>query len=206
MSLILERLLVLISPLLAAAATGKKKTAGRPAKRSTARSKPARAATPRAGKAPTRAGRRGTARTKSTGGKSATRAGGSREKAAAPVSPAPAAPAARPPEPPPQLVPPTQRAILLAPQNGKFTDTVYPRFRWLSVGGATRYEVAWSEDPNFADAQTVISIATEAAVPLEKPLKAETTYYWRVRGGNQAGWGPWSPAASFRVLEETPSA
>lgn len=97
---------------------------------------------------------------------------------------------------------PTGRAILLAPENDKFTDTLYPTFRWLSVGGAARYEVVWSEEPNWAQAHPVISIATEAAVPVEKPLRAGVTYYWRVRGGNEGGWGPWSAISSFRVLDE----
>ncbi len=49
----------------------------------------------------------------------------------------------------------------------------------------------------------LIRPATEATVPVEKPLIVGAIYYWRVRGGNDAGWGPWSPVSSFRVLEET---
>ncbi len=201
MSWIAERLLVLASPLFAAAATGKKKTATKPAKRSVTRGKSARARTRQPEKAPTRATRRAATRGKTAEATSAPRPAGARDKTTVPAVPAapvhPAAPTGSAPRP----VAPTARAILLAPQNGKFADSIYPQFRWLSVGGATRYEVAWSEDPNFAGAYSVISIATEAAVPLEKPLRPEVTYYWRVRGGNEAGWGPWSPAASFRVLE-----
>ncbi|MBI3912779.1 MAG: hypothetical protein HY327_01090, partial [Chloroflexi bacterium] len=35
-------------------------------------------------------------------------------------------------------VPPTGRAILISPENGKYVDNLNPSFRWLSVGGATR--------------------------------------------------------------------
>lgn len=107
-------------------------------------------------------------------------------------------------EPAQKPVAPTGRAILLSPENDKFTDSLYPTFRWLSVGGAARYEVVWSEEPNWAQAHPVISIATEAAVPVEKPLRVGATYYWRVRGGNEGGWGPWSTISSFRVLDEAP--
>lgn len=117
-----------------------------------------------------------------------------------PVQPAVAKPA--PAEPLPKPVPPTGRAILLAPENQKFSDSLHPTFRWLSVGGATRYETAWSEDSHFTQSHQVISIATEATVPVEKPLRLGGTYYWRVRGGNESGWGPWSATSSFRVLEE----
>jgi len=119
----------------------------------------------------------------------------------------PAAPAVAPKpvesEPPPKPVPPIGRAILLSPENEKFVDSFHPTFRWLSVGGATRYEIAWGEDPAFHVCHAIFSISTEAAVPVEKPLSLGKAYYWRVRGGNESGWSPWSAVASFRVLEET---
>lgn len=105
-------------------------------------------------------------------------------------------------EPAPKPVPPSGRAILLSPENDKFSETLHPTFRWLSVGNATRYEVAWSEEPNLTQSHSVVSIATEAAVPVEKPLRLGITYYWHVRGGNEGGWGPWSATISFRVLDE----
>lgn len=114
-----------------------------------------------------------------------------------------AAPKAVAAEPPPKPVPPIGRAILLSPGNDKLVDNLHPTFRWLSVGGATRYEIAWSEDPSLSSSHTIFSIATETAVPAEKPLRFGKTYYWRVRGGNESGWGPWSVIASFRVMEET---
>ncbi len=124
---------------------------------------------------------------------------------AAPPAKTPTAPPAHPSPPKPKPAPPTGRAILLSPENNKFADSRYPKFRWLSVGGATRYEVAWSESPDFSDSFTIVSIATEATVPAQEPLSVGLTYYWRVRGGNESGWGPWSPAASFQVLEEPPA-
>ena len=103
----------------------------------------------------------------------------------------------------PKPVPPAGRAILLSPENEKFSESLNPTFRWLSVGGATRYEVAWSEEPNVSQAHSIVSLKTEAAVPVEKPLRLGVNYYWRVRGGNEGGWGPWSAIISFRVLDET---
>ena len=118
----------------------------------------------------------------------------------------PATPAVTPkpvePEPPPKPVRPIGRAILLSPENEKFVDNFHPTFRWLSVGGATRYEVAWGEELTLTASHTLLSIATEATVPVEKSLQLGGTYYWHVRGGNESGWGPWSAIASFHVLEE----
>ena len=101
-------------------------------------------------------------------------------------------------------VAPFGRAILLVPKDGTYVDSFHPTFRWLSVGSATRYEVQWGEDTTFGNKHGTVSLATEATVPVEKPLQVGPMYYWRVRGGNDGGWGPWSPTGSFRVLEETP--
>ncbi|MCL4489497.1 MAG: fibronectin type III domain-containing protein [Chloroflexi bacterium] len=199
MSWISERLLLAATPLLAAVATRKKTVSKKSAKRPAASKARARPSGTPGTRKPTpvrpsgRAAERGkTGRTKA--GRHPASKGG--ESAPSPKPPPP------PPPPAPRPVAPTGRAILLAPINGQYTDSVYPKFRWLSVGGATRYQVVWSEDPNWGGTLSVLSIATEAAVPVEKPLRPNTIYYWRVRGGNDAGWGPWSPSGSFRVLEE----
>lgn len=102
-----------------------------------------------------------------------------------------------------QLSPPIGRALLISPEHEKFVDSLHPTFRWLSVGGATQYEIMWGEDPTFSTHHTLQSVATEAAVPRESPLEPGKTYYWRVRGGNALGWSPWSETHWFRVLEES---
>lgn len=187
---ILERLLLVFTPLLTAA-TSPKKLKTRPAARATVKAKkqPARRKAP----APAPKGK----------AKIAARGARGRAKAESPAPKAtsktkPATPFVKPP-------PPIGRAILLAPENGKYADSVVPKFRWLSVGGANRYDVVWSEEPNFSGARSTTSLATEAAVPADHPLRVGATYYWRVRGGNEGGWGPWSLAYSFQVLEAPPA-
>ncbi len=202
-----DTVIVLATPLLAAVAkkAKTKRGAAYPArKRPQAAKRPARRTVAKKAARPTAAKK--AARPKKLSGRPGVRARGRAAVGTAPLSKAPAAPPARPGPPPPKPVPPTGRAILLAPESGKFADSLHPKFRWLSVGGAARYEVAWSDRADLADSHTIVSIATEAAVPDEEPLSVGVTYYWRVRGGNESGWGPWSPAASFQVLEEPPIA
>jgi hypothetical protein len=197
MSSFLERLLVAVTvmatPLLAVAATPKKSKRPR-ATRSTSKAEPSsRAKKPKV--AP---------KSKEPPAKPARRGASSRGK---PPEPAPGKAPVRRPEPAtpqPKPVAPSGRAFLLLPENGKYANAV-PRFRWLSVGGATRYEVQWSEHPDFSGAYSTISVATGESVPEDRPLRVGQIYYWRVRGGNDGGWGPWSPAASFQVLEEPPA-
>lgn len=196
LDLILDKLLLTIAaPLLTAAPSRKSKPAKKTAKK---KAKPARA------KKTAKLIKRKFKRSATKPGKKAPL---EKKPAANTVAKHPAQPAPVKPEenePAQKPVAPTGRAILLSPENDKFTDSLYPTFRWLSVGGAARYEVVWSEEPNWAQAHPVISIATEAAVPVEKPLRVGAIYYWRVRGGNEGGWGPWSSVSSFRVLDEAP--
>jgi hypothetical protein len=205
MSLSLERLLLLAAPFFLAVSASKKKRARKPAKQKS-RPKPARTAVKRKrAKKPVRRSSRAASKKQTRVKPKKSAARGRRalptKLAPKPVTKPAAIPA--PVEPPPKPVAPVGRPILLSPEQGKYADSVNPRFRWLSVGGATRYEVNWSQDANLANAYTVISIATEAAVPVEKPLTIGATYYWRARGGNEAGWGPWSNIGSFGVIEET---
>jgi hypothetical protein len=194
LDLILAKLLLTLgTPLLTAVSSRKSKSAKKTAKK---KAKPVRA------KKITKPVARKSVRQAAARGKKATPEKKPAVNTAAkhPVQPTPVKPDEN--EPMQKPVAPTGRAILLSPENDKFTDSLHPTFRWLSVGGAARYEVVWSEEPNWAQAHPVISIATEAAVPVEKPLRVGVTYYWRVRGGNEGGWGPWSSVSSFRVLDE----
>lgn len=98
--------------------------------------------------------------------------------------------------------PPRGRALLVSPGNEQVVDSLHPTFRWLSIGGATHYEVVWGEDSTLSMPYTLQSVATEATVPRETPLQPGRTYYWRVRGGNAHGWSAWSETHWFRVPEE----
>lgn len=215
--LFLQRLLLSATPLFSAAVKGKAKQRGTPVKKKIARRTiPARSKRVK----PVKRAAHSTTREKNEKKKPAERARitplkkTDQKKLAgrAPIAPPKKAeqkPTPRPPAQPasaqdlPKPVAPSGRALLLSPENGKFTDSVHPRFRWLSVGGAARYQIEWSDKPDFSESYASVSIATEAVVPVEKPLRIGGLYYWRVRGGNEGGWGPWSAPASFRVLEET---
>lgn len=197
---LLERLLVLTTPLFAAATSGKKSTHTKTKRPGTARPTTKTTGSKGTRKTPVRATPKPALKPKGRAGKA---------ERPVPARKAPEQPAAKttPPQAKaaePKPVAPVGRAILLAPQNGNYAYSVPEfRFRWLSVGGANRYEVAWSEHPDFSGAQVVSSVATESAVP-EKSLRVGAVYYWRVRVGNAGGWGPWSDPNSFQVLETPP--
>lgn len=111
--------------------------------------------------------------------------------------------ATRPPVvqlPPPKLEAPVGAPSILLPKGGQSVASLTPIFRWMYVGSATRYEVEWSHDAHFGRGHgtTIVSLQTAITLDEAHALKSATNYQWRVRGGNDAGWGPWSGAESFR--------
>lgn len=192
----LEALLRIGAPLFAAATSSKRKPAKKASKKKIEK-KPARTRAKPAKKAQAKSPKP----TAQKGVKA--KPANTRTQATTTNKPAAASPKIERIEVLPKPPAPIGRAIPLLPENEKYVDTVHPTFRWLSVGGATRYEVQWSEDNNLAASYSVMSIATEVTIPVEKPLRVGPLYYWRVRGGNEGGWGPWSSTNSFHVLEQT---
>jgi hypothetical protein len=76
----------------------------------------------------------------------------------------------------------------------------------MYVGGATRYEVEMSRDSHFGRGHgtTIVSLQTAITLDASQALQPGTLYQWRVRGGNDAGWGPWSSPESFKAPDKLP--
>lgn len=106
--------------------------------------------------------------------------------------------------PPRPLEAPIGAPSILQPKGAGPIESLTPNLRWMYVGGATRYEIEWSSDPNFkkAHSTTIVSSQTTITLVASQELKPITNYKWRVRGGNDAGWGPWSPPELFKTPEK----
>lgn len=106
--------------------------------------------------------------------------------------------------PPRPLEAPIGAPSILLPKGGQPISSLTPNFRWMYVGGATRYEIEWSSDPNFKRAHSTTIVSSQTTLTLEQgnELKPSVNYKWRVRGGNDAGWGPWSLPESFKSPEK----
>jgi hypothetical protein len=96
---------------------------------------------------------------------------------------------------------PIQAPELFSPRAGESSDSLTPSFRWFYVGAASHYELVWSLDAHFHKAHILLTNQTAASLPPEQALVPGTTYLWRVRGGNEGGWGPWSVTRAFTTPE-----
>ena len=82
------------------------------------------------------------------------------------------------------------------------------KFQWFEVDNTTSvdgaYQVQISTTDNFADGSVVVD--TKAVFVNEYTsfnLNHTTKYYWRVRGFNEVGDGPWSETWAFNTLDFT---
>jgi photosystem II stability/assembly factor-like uncharacterized protein len=96
---------------------------------------------------------------------------------------------------------------LISPPNGATGVSLTPLLDWDSVTTAKTYRVQLSPDSSFGT--TLIDSADIVFPRLNVPsgiLNNNTLYFWRVRGINAAGEGPWSLTFRFRTIVALPSA
>lgn len=92
--------------------------------------------------------------------------------------------------------PPTAPA-LMAPADGAPGQPTNVSIRWMHADGAVDYELQVATTPEFSAA------AVHRTYESNHTLSADpgVTYYWRVRGSNAGGYGPWSSASQFSTSE-----
>ncbi len=102
-------------------------------------------------------------------------------------------------EQPPTIAPP-----LLSPRHGLVTNTQSVAFHWEPIPGATAYMLMVSGGEAFVNTifppTTVIGTGFDWTVSVP-----DGPYYWRVRGVNSGGNGPWSSEQSFTIMTVAPA-
>lgn len=98
------------------------------------------------------------------------------------------------------------QVTLTYPYNGTTGVSTFPRLTWLSASGATSYQVQISNTSSFSDivfdktttsTSIVVRLGDLASSFNGGGLWCDRQYWWRVRGINTSGTGPWSSARSF---------
>ncbi len=95
--------------------------------------------------------------------------------------------------------------VLLAPANTSTGISVTPTLSWNASSGATAYQLQVSKSAGFGtlvfDDSTIVTTSR-----LVGTLGNDTTYYWRVRAKNAAGWSSYSTTWNFTTIVAAPSA
>ncbi len=85
---------------------------------------------------------------------------------------------------------------LLSPDNGLVGASIAPNFSWAPQQTGTRYFFQLATDPGFNNIVGSVNDLNANSVG-NQVLIPNTTYYWRVRGTNLCGEGPWSEVRSL---------
>lgn len=80
---------------------------------------------------------------------------------------------------------------------GRPGASVRPTLAWTSRAPATRFTVHVATDSLFVDRVWTATGVEADSVVVGTPLAEGVRHYWRVRGHNLLGAGPWSPAYPF---------
>jgi hypothetical protein len=91
---------------------------------------------------------------------------------------------------------------LITPNNNVTVGGTSVSFSWAAASGATKYElqvIRVSDGMLFRNAFSYGTSTTQGGF-----LNDGTQFSWRVRAGNDTGWGAWSPYRNF--INETPPA
>lgn len=77
-------------------------------------------------------------------------------------------------------------------------------FRWTTTTPeVTHYWHQLAEDEQFSSTLLSDSTLTDTVATLALPLAEGSEFWWRVRAGNAAGWGPWSESRRNKLLTTT---
>jgi len=90
---------------------------------------------------------------------------------------------------------------LVAPSNNSVLSSV-PTLQWRAPAHAISYQVEVALDQNFPSVVWRTSTTSTSATPTGL---TPNTYWWRVRGVNNEGTGPWSSAWRFTILPDLQS-
>lgn len=95
------------------------------------------------------------------------------------------------------ISPPVAAPSLLSPANNSINQPATPTLDWNDVFGVQGYRLIVAVDSFFNTLiiDTTIT-ASQSTIPAGK-LTGNTPYYWRVRGYNTGGFGPWSVTWKF---------
>ena len=88
---------------------------------------------------------------------------------------------------------------IIQPSMGDFILPLINEFIWTEASRAQEYNIQFSSDSLFT---TIIKDTTGIKESRVKniTLEQESSFYWRVRGINDGGLGPWSVYSGFQTV------
>jgi hypothetical protein len=95
--------------------------------------------------------------------------------------------------------------ILDSPSNNKVKEVLQPNFKWQTVEFATKNNIQISTDSLFAITPVLDTVTALTNLIYTKGLSDNTTYYWRIRIGDDNGYGNWASKSTFQTYILAPT-
>ena len=96
---------------------------------------------------------------------------------------------------------PSSAPVLEVPADGAIDQPLNPTLWWQQMDESSYYEIELSPDPEFGSGVRSFGRSYDQYTLSKDELDPQTTYYWRMRGANRGGNGPWSAAWRFRTSD-----
>ena len=74
-------------------------------------------------------------------------------------------------------------------------------FKWGTSTGASKYWLQVNTSQAFTGTNVIDANVGSLTLSEVAGFSLGTTYYWRVRAGNDSGWSDWSPSRSFTISQ-----
>lgn len=98
-------------------------------------------------------------------------------------------------------VPLPAQVVTTAPANNQTGVALLPDLSWQAATGAAAYKVQVATDNLFTNI-VVDKTVSSLTYKVESALNVGTNYFWRVRGSNATGDGPWSTVQTFITIQQ----
>ncbi|MEX2478709.1 MAG: YCF48-related protein [Gracilimonas sp.] len=104
------------------------------------------------------------------------------------------------------IVAKAEKVTLSDPKQDSTAVKLDPEFIWQQADGANEYQLKISLSGSFNPDSLIADTTglTNTAFTFNNNLEHNTTYWWHVRGINEAGTGAWSEAWSFTTVKPIP--
>ena len=98
---------------------------------------------------------------------------------------------------------PPDVVTLLSPEDGAEDVETTPLLMWQASERAEVYELQLTDNPEFSNLLIELTDLQNTEHQIADDLESATTYFWRVRAGNQTEYSEWSESWSFTTEHAT---
>jgi hypothetical protein len=91
------------------------------------------------------------------------------------------------------------KPVLIAPAHTSTENPLWPTLQWVKDSKAISYQLQIGTSAAMTSGILLDTVMTDTALTMARKLQVNKIYYWRARGKNSLGTGPWSDLWGFKT-------